>query len=111
MNISAGDLRVRVSLYSPRQYNNMMTGPAGPVVEHPLRDWEVVGSSPGRAIPKALKMVPMATLLSAQHYKASIGFSSPNKYHNNIGTLTKSLKKSDNNQCLYSPEDRMEEWP
>ena len=26
-------------------------GSAGSVVEHPLRDWEVVGSSPGRAIP------------------------------------------------------------
>ena len=80
------------------------------MVEHPLQDQEVVGSSPGRAIPKALKMVPMATLFGAQHYKASIGFSSSNKYHNNIATLTKSLKKSDNNQCLYSPEDRMKEW-
>ena len=83
------------------------------MAEHPLRDREVVGSNPGRAIPKALKMVPVATLLGAQHYKASTGFSSPNKYR----TLTlhtykrkKSLKKSDNNQCLYSPEDRMEDW-
>ena len=33
----------------------------------------VVGSIPGRAIPKALKMVPVATLLGAQHYKASTG--------------------------------------
>ena len=47
------------------------TGPPGSVVEHPLRDREVVGSNPGRAIPKALKMVPVATLLGAQHYKAS----------------------------------------
>ena len=39
-----------------------------------------MGSNPGRAIPKALKMVPVATLLGAQHYKASTGFSSPNKY-------------------------------
>ena len=52
----------------------------GSVVEHPLRDREVVGSNPGRAIPKALKMVPVATLLVAQHYKASTGFSSPNKH-------------------------------
>ena len=37
-----------------------------------------MGSNPGRAIPKALKMVPVATLLGAQHYKASTGFSSPN---------------------------------
>ena len=84
------------------------------MAEHPLRDREVVGSNPGRAIPKALKMVPVATLLGAQHYKASTGFSSPNKYRTtNIATLTnikKSLKKSDNNQCLYSPEDRMEDW-
>ena len=34
-----------------------------------LREREVVGSNPGRAIPKALKMVPVATLLGAQHYK------------------------------------------
>ena len=59
------------------------TGPGGSVVEHPLRDREVVGSNPGRAIPKALKMVPVATLLDAQHYKASTGFSSPNKLSHN----------------------------
>ena len=81
------------------------------MVEHPLRDWEVVGSNPGRAILKALKMVPVATLLGAQYYKASTGFSSPN----NVAQLTlqhshtKVRKKSDNNQCLYSPEDRMED--
>ena len=33
---------------------------------------------------KALKMVPVATLLGAQHYKASTGFSSPK----NIAQLT-----------------------
>ena len=60
-----------------------MTMTAGSVVEHPLRDREVVGSNPGRAIPKALKMVPVATLLGAQHYKASTGFSSPNKQSHN----------------------------
>ena len=80
------------------------------MAEHPLRDREVVGSNPGHAIPKALKMVPVATLLGAQHYKASAGFSSPNKYcTTNIATLT-NIKKSDNNQCLYSPEDHMEDW-
>ena len=52
-------------------------------------------------------MVPVATLIGAQHYKASTGFSSPNKYRKtNITTLT---RKSDD-QCLYSPEDRMEDW-
>ena len=39
-----------------------------------------MGSKPGRAISKALKMVPMATLLGAQHYNAITGFSSPNIY-------------------------------
>ena len=83
------------------------------MAEHPLRDREVVGSNPGRAIPKALKMVPVATLLGAQHYKASTGFSSPNKYRTtNIGTLTniKKSEKSDNNQYLYSLEDPIEDW-
>ena len=81
----------------------------GSVVEHPLRDREVVGSNLGRAIPKALKMVPVATLLGAQYYKANTGFPSPNKYRttNNAAlTKIKVRKKSDNNQCLYSSEDR-----
>ena len=73
-----------------------------------------MGSNPGRGIPKALKIVPVATLLGAQHYKASTGFSSPKNYRTtNFATLGKiktSPKKSDNNQCLYSPEDRMEDW-
>ena len=56
----------------------MITGPYGSVVEHPLRDREVMVSNPGRAIPKALEMLPVATFLGAQHYKASTGFSSPN---------------------------------
>ena len=51
------------------------------IIEHPLQDLEVVDSIFGRAIPKVLKMVPVATLLGAQHYKASNGFSSPNIYH------------------------------
>ena len=60
------------------------------MVEHPLRDREVVGSNPGRVIPKALKMVAVATLLGAQYYKASTGFSFPNKYRTtNNATLTR----------------------
>ena len=60
------------------------------MVDHPLWQREVVGSNPSRAIPKALKMVPVATLLGAQHYKASTGFSSPNKFRiTNFATLTK----------------------
>ena len=35
------------------------------MVEHPLRDRGDVGSNSGRAILKALKMVPVATLLGA----------------------------------------------
>ena len=54
------------------------------MVQHPLSEREVAGSNSGRAIPKALKMVRVATLLVAQH---------PNKYRTtNIATLTK--KKS-----------------
>ena len=79
---------------------------AGSVVEHPLRDREVVGSNPGRAIPKALKLVPVATLLGAQHYKESTGFSSPNKNHTtNLATLAK-INKSEKsliiiNVCIH----------
>ena len=65
------------------------------MVEHPLRQREVMGSNRGRAIPKALKMVSAATLLGAQHYKASTGFSSPNKYRTtNIAKLTKKVRKN-----------------
>ena len=42
--------------------------PLAQMVERPLREREVVGSIPGRAIPKAFKMVPVVTLLGAQHY-------------------------------------------
>ena len=61
---------------------NILPAPVAQVVEHPLLDREAMGLIPGRAIPKALKMVPVATLLSAQHYKASTGFSSPNIHRN-----------------------------
>ena len=49
--------------------------PIAQMVERPLREREVMGSIPSRAIPKALKMVPVATWLGAQHYKASTGSS------------------------------------
>ena len=55
--------------------------PIAQMVERRLREREVVGSIPGRAIPKALKMVPVATLLGAQHYKASIGSSLTHYLH------------------------------
>ena len=63
------------------------------MVEHQLREREVVGSNPGSAISKVLKMVPVATLLGAQHYKARADFSFPNKYRTtNVATLTKRKK-------------------
>ena len=52
------------------------------------------------AVPyKTLKMVPVATLLGAQQYKARTGFSSPNKYcTTSIASITKyPQEKSDNN--------------
>ena len=49
------------------------------MVESLLQVQGDVGLKPGRAIAKALKMVPVATLLDAQHYKASTGFSSLTK--------------------------------
>ena len=48
-----------------------------------------MGSIPGRAIPKALKIVPVPTLLGAQHYKASTG--SPLTH--TLLTLHKNYKK------------------
>ena len=35
----------------------------------------ITGPDSSNAIPKALKMVPVASLLGVQHYKASIGSS------------------------------------
>ena len=57
-------------------------------------------------------MVSVATLLGVKHYKTITG-SSSNKYRTtNIATFKKKSvrkEKSDNNQCLYSSEDRMED--
>ena len=71
------------------------------MVKHLLRDREVVGSNPSRAIPKALKNdnsghQALAPLLP-KIFRTT-----------NFATLTK--KKSDNYQCLYSLEDRIEGW-
>ena len=61
-----------------------------------------MSSNPGHAVPKALKMVPVATLLGSQHYKASTGFSSPNKYHTtNFATLTKIKSLIIINVCIH----------
>ena len=58
---------------------------------------------------KEFKMVSVATLLGAQPYMASTGFSSHNKYMHNLHRNTYK-KKISNYQCLYSPEGRMEDW-
>ena len=48
------------------------------------------GFEPRPCHTKGVKMVPVATFVGAQHYKASTGFSSPNKYcTTNIATITK----------------------
>ena len=78
------------------------------MVEHPLRDQEVVGSIPGRAIPKALLMVPVATLLGAQHYEACTAFSSNIYRTTNTASITNKSEKSF--IIMYSSERRMEGW-
>ena len=70
----------------------------------PVAQWQSIPFGIGRSWvriwprhTKGVKMVPVATLLGAQHYKASTGFSSPNKYRTtNIATLTniKKVRKS-----------------
>ena len=54
-------------------------------------------------------MVLVATLLGAHHYNANAGISSYIIYHTtSIASVTN--KSNDNNHCLYSLEDRMEDW-
>ena len=76
--------------------------PIAQVVERPLREREVAGSKPGRAIPKALKMVPVATLLGAQHYKASTGFSHSLLTQLTLHTHKKKKKKTKKNKLTPS---------
>ena len=80
------------------------TGLRGSVVEHPLRDREVVGSNPGRAIPKMLKMVPVATLLSI--IRQALASLLLNIFRTtNIATLTKNKKSEKSpiiiNVCIH----------
>ena len=75
------------------------------MVEHPLRDRDVVGSNHGPPL-KGVKMVPVATLLGAQHCKVSTCFSSPNTYRTtNFATLTKINKSEESpiiiNVCIH----------
>ena len=81
--------------------SSILPVPVAQVVEHPLREQEVAGSNLGCALLKALLIVPVATLLGAEYYKASTGFSYPIKYHTaNIASLTKSPQEN-NNHCLF----------
>ena len=52
----------------------MNTTTVAQLVEHPLCDWEVMGSIPGRVIPKTLKMVVAALLLALSSKKVELGF-------------------------------------
>ena len=68
-----------------------MTGPDSVMVRAFSSEAGGAGSNPGRVIPKTLKMVPVATLLGAQHYKASTGFSSLNKITSMMGAPCNTL--------------------
>ena len=48
-------------------YPNNSTGPDSVMVRAFASEAGGAGSNPGRVIPKTLKMVPVATLLGAQH--------------------------------------------
>ena len=51
----------------------MNTATVAQLVEHPLCDWEVMGSIPGRVILKTLKMVLAALLLVLSSKKVEFG--------------------------------------
>ena len=63
-----------MAIYSHCYNNSLITyyNLCDSVIEHPHLKQVAVGSNPGRAIPGALKVVPVATLLGAQHYKARL---------------------------------------
>ena len=50
-------------------YTGLVTGSRA----YMLQQWSFMGSIPGCVIPKTLKIVPVASMLGAQHYKASTG--------------------------------------
>ena len=68
-----------------------MFGPDSVMVRAFASEAGGAGSNPGRVIPKTLKMVPVATLLGAQHYKASTGFSSLKKITSMMGAPCNTL--------------------
>ena len=56
-------------------------GPDGSVVERPLREWEVAGFESRPRHNNGVNMVPVITMLGAQHYKASTGSPLTHYYH------------------------------
>ena len=88
----------------------MTVRPIAQMVERLLREREVVGSNPGCAIPKALKMVPVATLLGAQHYiiRQTLALLSLTTNTANIAQKLKKTQKTNTSTwflgtCLMSP--------
>ena len=68
-------------------------------------------SNAGRTIPKALKIVSVASSLGAQHYKAILSLLLTNLYRTtNIANPQQKKEKSDTNKCLWSSNEHMEDW-
>ena len=84
---------------------NIWPAPVAQVVERSLQDREVVGSKPARAASKALKWYQWLPYLTLTIIRPALTSLLSQKRITNITQLTK--KKSDDNQCLFSPEDRM----
>ena len=82
-------LQIHVDRFRIKRSLSYLPVPVAQLVEYPPgsggRRFE---SRPHKT--KGVKMVPAATMLGAQHYKASTGFSSSNKYRTtSIASLTK----------------------
>ena len=76
------------------------------MVERPLREREVVGSIPGRAIPKALKMVPVPTCLALSIIRQALALLSLTTNTTNIARkLTNTKNKT--NPSTWFPETRL----
>ena len=80
----------------------VQTGPAGSVVEHPLRDREVVSSNPGRAIPKALKWYQWLPCLVLSIIRQALASLLLTKYRTtSLATLAK-IKKSEKSPIIIN---------
>ena len=82
--------------------NSDTTGPAGSVVEHPPRDREVVGSNPGRAIPKALKSYQWLPCLVLSIIRQALASLLLTKYRTtNLATFAK-MNKSEKSSIIIN---------